>query len=284
MWDNRSKMMFVSSVVIAALILTQMGMYALHTFFGWQFKFNLLQICNNWMRSKGIFSVGYMLDALVTYTFLLCFTLIVRQIFLERRARRKLLAAIHLEYSKQFSDTYGNGERQALTIVRCERPVAFTMGFLTRDVFLSTGLLAVLDDQEIEAVIHHERFHGRHADPVKTFLLSLFASVFWYIPLMNWFHDQYKIARELLADRYAMRIMGSSEGIGSALLKLAKKGTPSGPLSFVHVSFADTSVNYRIRQILDPVEEAPLRPPLTPTMISVHIVLMLTTLFVVALL
>ncbi|CAG7653291.1 M56 family metallopeptidase [Paenibacillus allorhizosphaerae] len=282
MWNNRSKVMFASSVIVAGVILTQMGMYAMHMFFGWKLKFNLLQMCNNWMRSKGIFSVGHMLDALVVCTFVMCFALIIRQMLLERRARRKLIAAKHQEFSKQLNDTYGDGSHP-LTVVRCERPVAFTMGFVTRDVYLTTGLLALLDAKEIEAVIHHERFHGRHGDPLKTFVLSLFASAFWYIPLMKWFHLQYKIARELLADQYAIGKMGSSAEIGSALLKLVKKGLPSGPMSFAHVSFADTSVNYRIRQILDPAEEAPLKLPLTVTMISVHIVLSLSILFLWAL-
>ncbi|CAG7644493.1 Protease HtpX [Paenibacillus solanacearum] len=282
MWNNRSKMMFASSIMVAAVILTQMGMYAMHMLFGWKLRFNLLQMCNNWMRSQGVFSVGYVLDALVVCTFVMACALIVRQAILERRARRKLLAARHPEYSGQLNDTYGDGGR-ALIVVRCERPVAFTMGFVRRDVFLTTGLLELLDAKEIEAVIHHERFHGRHADPLKTFLLSLFATMFWYIPLMKWFHQQYKIARELLADQYAIDRMGTSADIGSALLKLMKKGLPAGPMSLAHVSFADTSVNYRIRQILDPEEKAPLKLPLTLTMISVHIMLSLTILFLWAL-
>ncbi|UUZ82422.1 hypothetical protein LJK88_50060 [Paenibacillus sp. P26] len=50
-------------------------------------------------------------------------------------------------------------------------------------------------------------------------------------------------------------------------------------MPFPNVSFADTSINYRIRLILNPEAEIPLKLPLTPTMISIQALLFLGAMF-----
>jgi Zn-dependent protease with chaperone function len=68
------------------------------------------------------------------------------------------------------------------------------MGFLNPKIILSTGLFNLLDKNELEAAIYHELYHKKHRAPLKIFLLSLFASI------LKWFHQKYKIIREVLAD------------------------------------------------------------------------------------
>jgi Zn-dependent protease with chaperone function len=286
MWTNRSRFIFVSCLLIAGMILLQMGMYALHILFGRELSFNILQLCNNWLKSLGFLPIGYFLGILVVYTFAMCIWLLGKQLLMSHLMNRRLLS------TQQHHDSYegSNGMRKlsiarglaaesGIHIVQCPQPMAFTMGFLKPRIFLTSGLLQLLDDPELEAVIYHEISHKKSADPFKILILSVCASVFWYIPLLKWLLNQYKIAREILADQYAIRRMGSSVELGSALLKLVKRG-PAFDMPFTYASFADTSVNYRINQILDPQAKISFKPPFSSTLISLKIVLFISVLFI----
>jgi len=87
--------------------------------------------------------------------------------------------------------------------------------------------------------------------------------------------------REVLADQDAIVKNGTSAHIGSALLKMVKTGQTS--LSFAHVSFADTSVNYRIQYILNPETKMPMQPPVILTLTSLYVFFILCALIFTAL-
>lgn len=279
MWTNRSRLIFVSCLLIAGLILTQMGMYALHLLFGRELSFNILQLCNSWLRSLGFLKTSYFLGGLVLYTFAMCLWLLGKQLFLSQHMYRKLLrdqtnlGSVQPMYKL---DVPGAAD---IHLVSSTKPMAFTMGYLKPRIFMTTGLVQLLDKNEIQAVIYHERQHQQSADPLKTLILSLCASVFWYIPLLKWMLHHYKIAREIVADQYAIQQLGSSVELGSALLKLVKRGTVF-TMPFTYASFADTSVNYRINQILDPQAKISFKPPITSTLISLQIIVLISILFV----
>jgi Zn-dependent protease with chaperone function len=277
MWTNRSRVIFISCLLIAGAILLQMGMYALHIFWGRELSFNLLQLCNNWLKSLGFLPIGYFLGGLVIYTFAMCIWLFGKQLFISHLMYRKLMKARHEICSGEINRLGITGD-QDVHIFSSSQPMAFTMGFLKPKVFLATGLLSLLDKHEIKAVIYHELQHKKSADPLKMFILSLCASVFWYIPLLKWMLNQYKIAREIVADQYAIDQMGSPVQLGSALLKLLKKGSGFS-MPFTYASFADTSVNYRIKQILDPQAKISFKPPIRSTLVSLNIILFISILY-----
>ncbi|MFD7524439.1 M56 family metallopeptidase [Paenibacillus chitinolyticus] len=278
MWQSRSRFIFRSSVLIAGVVLFQMTMYALHVLFGIRIGFNVLNVCTEWMRSKGIFSIAHLLDAFVIGTFVYSMWQILRQFVLSRRIFAKLDAYRHTKLSAELNRMYPEA-RGNIVVVVSDEPIALTMGFGKPAVVLSTGLLDMLEASEAEAVIHHELHHQQTGDPRSMFFLSLLASVLWYLPVLKWFHHQYKIAREILADNYAISRQGSSRDLGSALLKLLRRGGTVA-MPFAYASFADTSINYRIRRIVDPESPISFRPPLTPTMISGYVLVVMTWLFV----
>ncbi len=142
--------------------------------------------------------------------------------------------------------------------------------------------MQLLNEDEMEAVIYHELYHQNSRDPLKIFLISLISSTIWYIPILKWFHQKHKIVKELLADEYAMEKQGNPADLGSALLKMIKVGNQI-KMPFSYVSFADTSVNYRIKYILDPLTEPSLKFPVKLTVMSLYIFFMLCGLFIYAL-
>ena len=262
MWNNRSRTAFVTSMLISGIVVVQMLLYACHLFFGWNLKTNLFHLCNMWMRSMGIFSFAYLLDAIVLTTLASLVVNVIRQLWLIRCAEHKLERSRDNRATALMAMKYGQITGERLMVIRSAAPLAFTMGFMNRRIILSTGLLELLDKEEERAVILHEMHHVRHHDPLKTFMTTLVASVFWYIPVLRWLADNYHLAREILADGYASREQGSEAFIGSALLKLLRSGQ-SGAQPFAHVSFAEHAVNYRIRKILNPVQDVSPELPWT---------------------
>ncbi|UUZ82423.1 M56 family metallopeptidase [Paenibacillus sp. P26] len=209
MWENRSKTMFISGLALSGLILFQMSMYAMHMLLGWEIKHNLIQFCSRTAAALGLSSLVYGLDMLVLYTILSLILHTGRQSLLSDRAFRSLEAVKNERLTREFNMKYAGGLSHIM-VVEQERPMAFTMNLLKPRIILSTGLIRLLDNRELEAVIYHEMYHLKHGDPLKTFLMSLCASVMWYIPLLKWLHQKYKIVREVLADHYAMSRQGSA--------------------------------------------------------------------------
>jgi beta-lactamase regulating signal transducer with metallopeptidase domain len=281
MWENKSKLIFTSCLIISGLLFFQMAMYVLQVLLGWQTNYNLIQLCHTAIGFLGLFWIGYILNAVVFYTFLYSLWIAAKQIYISISFNRKLARSRNGLLSRSINERFGSGKEQ-IWIVQNERPAAMAIGIWNPRIILSTGLLHVLSEDELEAVIHHEMYHMKHADPLKTFILSYFATVMWYVPVLNLLRHNYKIVREVLADTYAIHQMGNSFMLGSALLKLLKGRIPERvPISCV--SFADTSVNYRIRKILDPHVEPDLQWPIKPTLVSIHVLLIMCTLFILAL-
>lgn len=278
MWENRSRMLFLSGLTLAALACIQMGMYLFCTMMGWDLHFNFLQLCKSTIHSLGFTWGGYALDALVLYSFAWAVWVITRQIRLCRLFDAQLLRCLDEQQTERVNRLYRSDEGDVY-VVSSRQPLAFTVGLRRRRIVLSTGLLELLDEKELAAVIHHEAYHAAHADPLKVFLLSLLSTIFWYLPLLKHIHSHYKVVREVLADRHAMEQTGGMADLGRALLKLLRQRQPGAVMLAVHVSFADTAINYRIQRLLDPNMEAPIQLPTTSVLISFSVLVLLNQFF-----
>jgi Zn-dependent protease with chaperone function len=152
-------------------------------------------------------------------------------------------------------------------VISHSMPVAVTMGLLKPRIVISSGLLSLMEEDEIEAVIEHEKYHLRHKDPLQMFLLSMLSVSMWYIPIFKWLSEKYNLIIELMADKHAISKVGKSDVLGSALLKILKQG-PLPVLTHSHASFAETSINVRIVHILDPHTRLSIKLPILRSVIS----------------
>ncbi|OAH54762.1 MULTISPECIES: M56 family metallopeptidase [Bacillaceae] len=278
MSKRQTKMMFIACLIIAGTIFTQMGLYVLSMFAGWDMRFNLVVVCHNAMKAFGLAFLKYALDALVFSTLLLSIWKMGTQCYYSIRMKKTFKQYTHHQLTREMNETYGG----SIQMISYPAPIAVTMGFFRPKIVLSTGLREMLSDDEFEAVVHHEMYHKQHRDPLTVFIVSFFASIMWYMPILRWVQEQYKMAKELLADEYAIHQQGSSVDLGSALLKMLKAGRQM-KMPFSYVSFADTSVNYRIHYILDPLTEFPLNVPLKSAVTSLSIFSIICLLFIYAL-
>ena len=125
--------------------------------------------------------------------------------------------------TNEMNQTYGEGKEDFIVISH-PAPMAITMGFMQPKIVISTGLINLLTNDELKAVIAHEMYHKENRDPLKDIFISLCASTIGYIPILKWFNQQYRIIQELLADEFAIEKQETSVHLGSALLKMLKVG------------------------------------------------------------
>lgn len=276
MSNRRSQWIIRFCFTIAGLLWVQMALYGLIRIFNLQAKANLLHICSSWLLAWQFPILALVLDVLIWSTIAISAVLAGRQLLAYRKAKSKLRERCRDDLSRSIAMRYALSTRN-VAIVEAQEPIALTMGFTRPLIVLSTGLLDLLDETELEAVIRHEQFHLNKLDSLRTMITYFMFRSLWYLPILKWCHHSFRISREVLADQYAVERTGSAIGLGSALLKLARLGSTSR-FHFAHASFADTPINLRIQQLLDPERSEGLKPPLVPAMISLHVLAFLTSL------
>jgi len=273
--------MLTLSLVISSTILLQMGLYLVSIVAGWNMKFNFVAFCHGWLKAFGLTFLEYALDALVICT--LAFfvwsigvqwiqTARLRKQF-ERYRNHKLTAELNQGFAENIEE---------VVVLSHPMPFAITMGVFRPCIMITTGLISLLDSDELQAVLYHEMYHKKSRDSLRVFVLSLGASMFRYIPIQNWLHQKYRAIQEVLADEFAMARQETAVHLGGALLKMLKAGRVES-MSGMYVSFADTAVHERIECIMDPERVMPLRLPYRKTAFSITIFSVISGLFMYAL-
>jgi Zn-dependent protease with chaperone function len=98
---------------------------------------------------------------------------------------------------------------------------SFAYGILTPRVAVSRGLLEGVSDDELRAVLEHERYHVCNLDPLKVVLVQALSAAFFFLPALDSLRARYLAGRELAADRRAVRACGRRPLVG-ALLKVVR--------------------------------------------------------------
>lgn len=281
MSKRQSSLLFFLSLVISGTIFIQMALYVISMLAGWNVKFNIVEVCHSWLKAIGLSSLEYALDALVIYTLLFSIWHIGSQFFYASRLKKHFERYKDNLLTNDMNQTHSSGKKDFI-IISNPVPMAITMGFMKPKIIISTGLINLLTDDELKAVVSHEIYHKDNRDPLKIFLLSLCASTIGYIPILKWFSHQYRIIQEVLADEFAIRKQETSMNLGSALLKMLKVGKQE-KMPFAYASFADTSVNYRIEYMLNPLKDVQWRIPLKKAFLSLVVFILLCAFFIYAL-
>jgi Zn-dependent protease with chaperone function len=97
--------------------------------------------------------------------------------------------------------------------------LAFCAGLLRPRVYVSTGTLEVLSQDELAAVLAHERHHAAQRDPLRLFVAGVISDGLFFAPALRRLADRYGDLAELAADRAAVRAHdGDAAALASALL------------------------------------------------------------------
>ena len=140
-----------------------------------------------------------------------------------------------------------------IDVVTYDAPEAFCYGLVRPRICLTSGLIAALTPEEVEAVLRHERHHLRQYDPLRTVFWTVLSGAFW------WLEDRAEHAhllRELAADRAVIVEQGRTS-LASALLKLLtlpRAGRlPSSQIAISRLSVTDARIDQLVRSEQMPV-------------------------------
>ena len=146
------------------------------------------------------------------------------------------------------------GIRDKVDIIDDAGTQVFCYGVLQPRICLTTGFLARLSVDEVEAVLYHERHHLQRRDPLRTWLWTMLDALCWWADVGS---ETARLQRELAADRAAIAA-GRRHALACALLKLLTTESAS-PTNHVGLAISGLSVtDARIDQLVQ-AEHAPAR-------------------------
>ncbi|WP_256757891.1 M56 family metallopeptidase [Cohnella sp. WQ 127256] len=282
LWKRKSSLVFGLSLLIASVVWSQMGMYLAHLLFGVNLKMNFFKLCLSLFRDNSLyyFMMIFLLNTVIVYSIMITLVNVVQQYVRSTKFKSKIMSLRNDYLTKHLIEEFGL-QHQDLIVIDHNQSMAFTLGFRNPLIVLSSGLVELLDRDELEAVIEHEAFHKNNHDSMKIFILQVISRALWFIPLTKWSYQNCTIMSELLADEYAIRKTGSELGLSSALLKLIKVSfTNQAAPAMTH--FAEVSVNFRLQQLLHPQRSIPVKLGMTSIVISIHMLLLLMGVIVLA--
>ncbi|MFH1235614.1 MAG: M56 family metallopeptidase, partial [Parcubacteria group bacterium] len=120
-------------------------------------------------------------------------------------------------------------------------------GFLHPTIYISRGMMEMLNDGELLGVLLHEEHHCIKRDTSRLLIVHFFAKVFWFIPGITKFAEYIKTLFEISADEAAIRQQGTDHFLGRALVKALKVRETTIPATIP----AFSAINDRIERIIN---------------------------------
>jgi Zn-dependent protease with chaperone function len=107
-----------------------------------------------------------------------------------------------------------------------ERPLAFCAGLIRPRVYVSTGAVAALETDELDAVLAHEAHHARYRDPLRILFARVLSDCLFFLPVLRRLSDRYAALAELAADAAAVRHQrGDPQPLAAALLAFDERAS-----------------------------------------------------------
>jgi beta-lactamase regulating signal transducer with metallopeptidase domain len=149
----------------------------------------------------------------------------IRSFLVQLRASRRLsrrVAGLSLPADPRVAAAATRvGLRRDVALVDCDESFSLAYGALTPRIVVSRRLVEQVSDDELAAVLEHERYHVRNLDPLKVLFARALPPTFFYLPALRLFEQRYVAGRELAADRLAVRRCGR-QPLAGALLKVVR--------------------------------------------------------------
>lgn len=172
----------------------------------------------------------------------------LRRGIIASHALARRVGALALELPDELAQAAGAaGLAGRVVLVDCEEWFSFAYGALTPHVAVSRGLLEGVSDDELRAVLEHERYHVRNLDPLKVLLVRALPATFFFVPALAGLRSRYVAGRELAADRRAVRACGR-DPLVAALLKVVR-GPAWGELQVAAAIGGPELLDLRVTQL-----------------------------------
>lgn len=274
----RTNLILGFAIFVGLFFLSQMAFFVAHQLWGTHLLIDIFQYCISAIKDSNLLRIAIYLiiNAFILYTVVKMVNRIFKQIVSTRRLLATFQDQRHRKLTKKINYKYRHLKTEII-VVQDDNFVALTIGLFRPRIIISTGLIQMFSEQEVRAILLHEQYHCKNRDPLRMFLLTLIQDGMGYLPMMKSMVHEFKTWKELLADRFAIKQMGTEYYLGNVLLKLSQVGQSKQSSAVVY--FADTAINYRIMQVLEP--EQSVRVPISrfnPMVLNLTIFLILGSL------
>ena len=123
---------------------------------------------------------------------------------------------------------------RAVQVVPTDKVLCFCMGLLRPRIVVSTGLVELLDQAELNAVLAHEASHQRRRDPLRLLVANVTMRGLFMVPVLPDLARAARVTTEVEADAAAVDRCGNSNLIRALKAVLgAVSRTPVGVSSMV---------------------------------------------------
>ena len=139
--------------------------------------------------------------------------------------------------------------RKKVVLLHQHTPQAFCFGLFSPKIYVSTGLLAMMSDKEVEIILRHEQYHLNHKDSLAFLLAAIVESLFPFFPIISDFIRVYRTDREVQADTMAIKESGDKHSLAEVLKKLLQY-EPTASTAFVAGIISEDVLEARIRSLL----------------------------------
>lgn len=147
--------------------------------------------------------------------------------------------------------TYLNLNKNKVTEIDESKPVVFCYGLIRSKICISNGLVKLLRNDELEAVLLHEKHHMVSREPLKLFVIKYFRSIFFFVPGIKIFIRKYAIYSELAADEEATNNFNNKSKLARALFKISEKEEEQVPNRGLALSFFSSVISERVNTLSD---------------------------------
>lgn len=209
-------------------------------------------LINFWHDFRFRHSIGEsLLTVVFLYTFITLLFVVIKDMYKHYKWNDFIKHQTEKALTIQLNHKYSEVGFPILVVVDKE-PFALTSGILKQRIVISTRLIESLSEDETKAVLAHEAYHCLNAHPSKKWVLRRLAQVMRYFPILKGLSLYYSIWIELLADRYAIELLRNKTYLASAIVKMINHSECRRTRNLVVTAdFANTAINYRLKQILD---------------------------------
>ncbi len=136
------------------------------------------------------------------------------------------------------------------------KPYAFCTGLWQPRIWLTAGLVDLLSEAELAAVLAHEAEHRRRRDPLRLMISRALQAAFFFLPAVGDLARATELQQEIVADQAAVTRLGDNLPLLCAIQKLLNQDTPRlDKTAAVYSPFNITEA--RLRRLL--ASPAPIR-------------------------
>lgn len=134
-------------------------------------------------------------------------------------------AVRELQATRRFNPAFATARAPSVRgalLIADPQPRAFCAGLLRPRVYVSTGAVAMLDDEALEAVLAHEHHHAHRRDPLRFAVGRVLIRGLFFLPELEDLVERQRALAELSADESAANAApGSRSALARAMLSFS---------------------------------------------------------------